>query len=104
MDRALKDKLCADWCKELQFFTVAEIDQGIADVFEAAKGNLRTINEHQVKAAIRKRHRAEIGALRHRKPKPVVKIVSEEEMAWRRKAAARILRKAGFGSNLGDGK
>lgn len=56
MDGALKDQLCADWCDRLSKYTLNEVRRGIAGVFEVKRGEIKSINEFQVEAAIKAEH------------------------------------------------
>lgn len=68
MDENIKAEICGDWCDTLRGYTLAEIKSGIKMVFEDAKGKLRSINEHQVEAAIRKSQARTVAAMSKERP------------------------------------
>ncbi len=93
MSQNVKDALCADWCDRLGQYTLAEVKQGVKDLFSAHKGKLRSINEYQVEEQITFRHRAITARLTEqdkireqmeaRKPD-----LTDEEIARRKQVAA----------------
>ena len=68
MDENIKAEICGDWCDTLRVYTLAEIKSGIKMVFEDAKGKLRSINEQQVEAAIRKSQARIVAAMPKERP------------------------------------
>ena len=90
MSSAVKDQLCKDWVSALSRYRLDEIKRGIEDFFAAQRGNVRSINEHQVIAMISKRHKAELSLLPSASsPEPERERVSAE-------AASEIMKAAGF--------
>ena len=63
MDPDIKDQLNKDWCNVLSVYTIDEVRAGADALFAATDGNLRTINEHQVKAQIMEQHRRLVAEL-----------------------------------------
>lgn len=92
MDREMKDQLCDDWCDCLAPYELVKVQQAINAVLKEAKGQLRSINEFQVVAAIEKIDAAIIAGL----PKgddPNPSELTEDEMAARRRNANDVLSK-----------
>ena len=90
MDSHIKDQVTNDWCDVLCKYTLQEVRDGIADVFDAAGGKLRSINEYQVQEAIKKNRSKEFQSLpKQAAPEPERKPATKEE-------AAQALRDAGF--------
>lgn len=63
MATGLKDEMTGDWLDLLFPFTLAEVKQGVFDLFEASNGKLKSINEFQVRDCIRKRHSKAVALL-----------------------------------------
>jgi len=91
MDQHIKDQICSDWCDLLSQYTLAEVRAGVDAVFSASGGKLKSINEFQVQAEIRKSHREFLATLpkRAEAPEPPTERVSKER-------AAEIIAQAGF--------
>lgn len=68
MDDTVKNAICNDWCDVLSKYTLAEVKAGIAALFKASKGNLKSINEHQVEDQILKAHARQVAALPQHEP------------------------------------
>ncbi len=52
MDAGIKDALRRDWVSRLEKYELQEVKAGIDRLFHEAHGQLRSVNEHQVEAAI----------------------------------------------------
>ena len=90
MDRHIKDAVCNDWCDLLSQYTLAEVRDGVAAVFAASGGKLKSINEFQVQEQIKQAHRHFLASLpKGAEPEPERKPID-------RAAAAEILAQAGF--------
>ena len=97
MDTNVKDVLKSDWCDRLERYTLLEVRNGIAAVFEAAKGRLRSINEFEVEAAIKAQHRRDVAALPvEQQPDEATNNPTDEE-----KARVNDLVRKAFPSNRG---
>ena len=70
MDTNIKDAVCNDWCDLLSQYTLAEVKAGVAAVFAASGGKLKSINEFQVQDQIKRAHRELIAALPKETPEP----------------------------------
>lgn len=90
MSSAVKDQLCKDWVSALSRYRLDEIKRGIEDFFAAQRGNVRSINEHQVIAMISKRHKIELEAL----PSTASQEPDRERVSA--EAASEIMKAAGF--------
>jgi hypothetical protein len=96
MDKHVKDEICNDWCDVLSQYTLAEVRAGVAAVFAASGGKLKSINEFQVQEKIREAHAQIVARLPKQEPEPERKPVDRE-------TAAQIMAKAGFAVNrMGD--
>jgi microcompartment protein CcmL/EutN len=89
MDKHVKEEICNGWCDLLSQYTLAEVRAGVAAVFAASSGKLKSINEYQVQAEIKKAHREFLATLPKQEPEPERKQVDPE-------TAAAILAEAGF--------
>ena len=90
MSSAVKDQLCKDWVSALSRYRLDEIKRGIEDFFAAQRGNVRSINEHQVIAMISKRHANELALL------PSAPVVVPDRERVSAEAASEIMKAAGF--------
>lgn len=70
MDQGIKDGLLSDWCDTLSPYPLPKIKAGIKSLFEKSKGNIRSINEDQVKAEILEIDRKERASLPKAPPPP----------------------------------
>jgi len=97
MDQHIKDAICNDWCDLLSQYTIAEVRDGVAAVFAASGGKLKSINEFQVQEQIRLAHREFVATLpKQSEPEPERKPVDPD-------TAAAIMAAAGFGlKRMGD--
>ena len=90
MDPNIKDAVCNDWCDLLSQYTLAEVKAGVAALFAAAGGKLKSINEFQVQEQIKQAHRQVLASLpKDVEPEPERKPVDRER-------AAEILAQAGY--------
>ena len=90
MDRHIKDAVCNDWCDLLSQYTIAEVRDGVAAVFAASGGKLKSINEFQVQEKIREAHMRIVASLpKTAPPEPERQRVDKDK-------AAQILAEAGF--------
>ena len=90
MDSHIKDAVCNDWCDLLSQYTLDEVRSGVAAVFAASGGKLKSINEFQVQEQIKREHREFLASL----PKQADQ--EPERKPVDRALAAEILAKAGF--------
>lgn len=81
MDKNVKRALCDDWCDRLEQYELQEVRDGVAKVFEDAKGKLRSINEFQVQEAIMAQHARDLAALPkvHKELTPTPEQTDEEK-------------------------
>lgn len=91
MDEAVKDQLCADWCAVLSQYTLDEVRMGVRAVFDAAGGNIRSINEHQVKAKIQQEHARQVQSLPRNEPEPHIPRDNSPEAVRKREDFVRSL-------------
>ena len=91
MDGAVKDALTADWCDVLSEFTLAEVRDGIRALFAASNGNLRSLNEHQVKDRIEINQRRLVESLPRKADLEPGRDFSPEAVARRRAVSAELL-------------
>jgi len=89
MDQHIKDAVCNDWCDLLSQYTIAEVREGVAAVFAASGGRLKSINEFQVQEKIVEAHKRIVAALPAERPEPERERVDKDK-------AAQILAEAGF--------
>lgn len=90
MDSGLKASLRTDWVDVLSKYELQEVKAGIDRVFRETGGNVRSVNEHQVAAAIQKNRSEEFARLpKLDVPKPAEERVTAEQ-------AAEIMEQAGF--------
>ena len=90
MDPHIKDAVCNDWCDLLSQYTLGEVRKGVAEVFAASGGKLKSINEFRVQEQIKKAHR-ELLAKLPKEPEP-----PREAERIAPDTAARIMAEAGF--------
>lgn len=90
MDKHIKDEICNGWCDLLSQYTLAEVRSGVAAVFAASGGKLKSINEFQVQAEIKKAHRDFLATL------PKQSDPEHERKPIDAETAARIMAEAGF--------
>lgn len=90
MSDAIKDQLCKDWVTALGKYRLDEVKLGIEDFFASQRGNVRSINEHQVIEMISKRHANELALL------PSAPVVISDRERVSAEAAERIMQEAGF--------
>lgn len=96
MDANVKDALCDDWCDRLSKYTLDEIRLGVSDVFDEARGKLRSINEVQVEVAILHRHAHLVASLPSEKEVASDPYSHKEPLGQRKAAADEVMRKHGF--------
>jgi hypothetical protein len=89
MDKHIKDAVCNDWCDLLSQYTIAEVRDGVAAVFAASGGRLKSINEFQVQEKIKEAHMRVVASLPKAQPEPERQRVDKEK-------AAQIIAEAGF--------
>ena len=89
MDKHIKDAVCNDWCDLLSQYTIAEVRDGVAAVFAASGGKLKSINEFQVQEKIREAHMRIVASLPKTAPEPKRPRIDKER-------AAQIIAEAGF--------
>ena len=95
MDKHIKDQVCNEWCDVLSQYTLAEVRAGVAAVFYASGGKLKSINEYQVQDKILEAHRLAVSSLPKQEPEPERENLTAEE---RKAIAARVLSQAGVGA------
>ncbi|MDD7973432.1 hypothetical protein [Roseinatronobacter alkalisoli] len=79
MDPNIKDAVCNDWCDLLSQYTLDEVRGGVAAVFAASGGRLKSINEFQVQDQIQKAHKRFLATLpKQAEPDPERKPVDRE--------------------------
>jgi len=89
MDQHIKDAVCNDWCDLLSQYTISEVREGVAAVFAASGGRLKSINEFQVQEKIVEAHKRVVASLPAERPEPERQRVDKDK-------AAQILAEAGF--------
>ncbi len=63
MHENIKAAICGDWCDLLSKYQLQEVRDGVAALFRASKGKLRSLNEFQVEEHIRIEHLRQIAML-----------------------------------------
>lgn len=104
MNAAMKNALRSDWCDVLSQYTLEEVRQGITALFRESGGRLRSINEFQVEAMIRRAQREMLSKLPNapaQDPVPI-KVVSPERAAEIAKQAGVAWPIAATARKMGD--
>lgn len=91
MDDGMKDALCADWVRVLSVFRLQEVSDAIDQFLSDRGGNVKSINEFQIKDQIEANHKKVLASLPSRPNIPKSQMrpsLSDEEMAARREQVA----------------
>lgn len=92
-DDPIKVTLTNDWCDVLVKYTMQEVRDGVAAVFEASGGKIRSINEYQVQAQIKAARHIEFQGLPKQAPapeQPIERVTPEQKEAIFKAAGMRV--------------